>query len=371
MSGQSSGASTWPGIEEARLEALLSRFAGLRVAVFGDFYLDKYLEVDPELAEPSLETGRTAHQVVGARHSPGAAGTVVNNLAALMGLAAEAGRSGASGAVLAIGPRGDDGAGYELAADLAAIGVDCGGLYVDRALGRRTPVYLKPRDAGKPGLEGEHNRYDLKNRVPTGADAEAALKRLAGEAAGAVDAFIVMDQVEDEGRGACTPNMYRYLSSLASGRKRPLFWADSRRRIDRFKGFLRKMNQFELLGIVDPAPGESLPDSTVTDSIRTLGDDDGARVFVTAGERGAWVRMPGGEPVLVPAVRIDGPVDPTGAGDSFTAGAMLSLAAGASTPEAALVGILAASVTVRKLGTTGTASPGEMLAALRLWKGQR
>ncbi|HET6325513.1 MAG TPA: carbohydrate kinase, partial [Planctomycetaceae bacterium] len=66
-----------------RLEELLARFASRRVAVMGDFFLDKYLEVDPKLAETSVETGKTANQVVEIRTSPGAAGTVVNNLAAL------------------------------------------------------------------------------------------------------------------------------------------------------------------------------------------------------------------------------------------------------------------------------------------------
>jgi hypothetical protein len=47
----------------------------------GDFFLDKYLDIDPRLIEVSLETGKTAHQVTAIRHSPGA-GTVVSNLSA-------------------------------------------------------------------------------------------------------------------------------------------------------------------------------------------------------------------------------------------------------------------------------------------------
>ncbi|HRY80921.1 MAG TPA: hypothetical protein P5313_10940, partial [Spirochaetia bacterium] len=60
-----------PGLERfgpERLSELAARFGSLRVAVLGDFFLDKYYEVDPARAEPSLETGRTAHQVVGVRH---------------------------------------------------------------------------------------------------------------------------------------------------------------------------------------------------------------------------------------------------------------------------------------------------------------
>ena len=56
-----------------RLAQLIGRFHRLRIAVVGDFFLDKYLDVDPALAELSIETGKTAHQVAAVRHSPGAA----------------------------------------------------------------------------------------------------------------------------------------------------------------------------------------------------------------------------------------------------------------------------------------------------------
>ena len=71
------------GISAERLRQLVDRFPSRPVAVLGDFFLDKYLDVEPSLAETSVETGRTAHQVVGVRHGPGAAGTVAANLAAL------------------------------------------------------------------------------------------------------------------------------------------------------------------------------------------------------------------------------------------------------------------------------------------------
>jgi sugar/nucleoside kinase (ribokinase family) len=91
----------------------------------------------------------------------------------------------------------------------------------------------------------------------------------------------------------------------------------------------------------------------------------GAPVFVTAGDRGVWVG--GSPPRRIPAVELEPPLDPTGAGDSFTAGAVLSLAAGATRVEAALVGNLVASVTVRQLDTTGVARPEELYPALDLW----
>ena len=77
------------------------------------------------------------------------------------------------------------------------------------------------------------------------------------------------------------------------------------------------------------------------------------------------------EPTLVPGVRVEGPIDSTGAGDSATAGAVLALAAGATCPEAALVGNLVASITVQQLATTGTAQPDELPPRLALWARQQ
>jgi len=73
----------------------------------------------------------------------------------------------------------------------------------------------------------------------------------------------------------------------------------------------------------------------------------------------------------VPGVKVPGPIDPTGAGDSATAGAVISLASGASLAEAALVGNLVASITVQQLATTGTAKPDELPPRLELWRVQQ
>ncbi|HET6424389.1 MAG TPA: PfkB family carbohydrate kinase, partial [Planctomycetaceae bacterium] len=71
-----------------------------------------------------------------------------------------------------------------------------------------------------------------------------------------------------------------------------------------------------------------------------------------------------------PGLSVRGPIDPTGAGDSATAGAVLALISGATPAEAALVGNLVASVTVRQLGTTGTASGQQLQEALQDWRRQ-
>src|SRR5512139_1505318 len=66
-----------------RFGDLTKKYRGLRIAVVGDFCLDRYLEIDPLKQEISIETGLAVHNVLNVRSQPGAAGTVLNNLVAL------------------------------------------------------------------------------------------------------------------------------------------------------------------------------------------------------------------------------------------------------------------------------------------------
>jgi len=50
----------------------------------GDYFLDRYWDIDPDLDETSIETGLIANQVSRVRCYPGAAGTVASNLRALV-----------------------------------------------------------------------------------------------------------------------------------------------------------------------------------------------------------------------------------------------------------------------------------------------
>jgi sugar/nucleoside kinase (ribokinase family) len=91
-------------------------------------------------------------------------------------------------------------------------------------------------------------------------------------------------------------------------------------------------------------------------------------VFVTVGAEGIWLfDESGGE--RVPTRPATGPIDPVGAGDSVMAGLVCALCAGASPHEAAIIGNLAASITIQQIGATGTASPEQVLRQFDLWAG--
>src|SRR5258706_8561478 len=87
----------------ARFKQITSRYATLRLAVVGDFCLDRYLEIDPARKEVSIETGLPVHNVVNVRSQPGGAGTILNNLVAL-----------GIGEIYPVGFSGEDGEGFEL-----------------------------------------------------------------------------------------------------------------------------------------------------------------------------------------------------------------------------------------------------------------
>lgn len=347
---------TFPGMSRARLEEIVERFARLRIAVVGDFFLDKYLDIEPSLAEISLETAKTAHQVVGVRHSPGAAGTVVSNLAAL-----------GVGTLHAIGFTGDDGESYDLHNDLTALNCTTDHLFRDGR--RRTPTYLKPRDKNDARLAGEHNRYDTKNRDLTPRDVQERIVASLDAMLPQVDALIAMDQVEESECGAVTSLVVAAIADRAKIHPNVIFWADSRRRIRQFRNVIIKPNQFEAVGMENPSPDARVDWNELADSIQKLRQTNNAPVCVTRGPEGMVVSDP--ELTIVPGVRVEGPIDSTGAGDSATAGAVLALAAGATLPEAALIGNLVASITVQQLATTGTAKPSELPPRLKMWIEQR
>lgn len=336
-----------------RLAQLTAGFARARIAVMGDFFLDKYLEVDPELVEPSVETGLPAHQVVAIRCCPGAAGTICCNLAALE-----------VGELHTIGFTGDDGEAYELRKELARLG--CHGEHLHRVPERHTPTYLKPRDRHAATLEGEHSRYDTKNRTPTSASLEEALIRSLQQIVRSVDAVILLDQVEQRNCGVLTDRVRQAIVECTQQHPATLFWADSRRWIREFSRVVIKPNQFEAIGKDDPAPGEAVPLELLQGAAQKLRDINQAPVVVTRGAAGMLVSDP--EWTLVPGVPVTGEIDPTGAGDSATAGAVLALCAGATLPEAALVGNLVASITIRQIGTTGVAHPYQLASALEAWE---
>ncbi len=345
-----------PEIDQALFESLAAAVSELRVLVVGDVSLDKHCYYDPELTAPSLETGLPCLAVVRRYVAPGAGGNVARNAAAL----------GPSEVAL-VSVIGDDGEAYDLRRALERDGVSQEGLVVDAA--RQTFTYMKIHNAAT-GKE-DRGRIDFVNTKPLAPETEEELVRRIGELIGEADVVLIADQAETE-VGVVTDRVREVLIEYAAAHPEKVFMADSRRRIHLFKGIVAKPNVSEAArALAELALGaEGAEREVVEQRAQQLQEaiGQGRPLFVTVGPDGALV-VDGGGVRRVPTLRDDQPVDITGAGDSFAAGAALFMAAarkvlGEEAPElSALMGNLAASVTIKKPGT-GTCSRDELCEAL-------
>src|SRR5262245_51064111 len=210
------------------IEHILSAIPQRTIGVLGDLFLDRYLDIDTNLDELSVETGKIAYQVTRVRSYPGAAGTVINNLAAL-----------GVGRIYPIASIGDDGEGYELRQALKKLSsVEEGGII--SVPERRTPTYTKPMRGAE-----ELNRLDIKNRAPTPVEVEGRIIELLDEAWPRLDALIVLDQVSEEDCGVVTKRVRDHLAELGGREPGKFVLADSRERIGEFRNVCVKPNADE------------------------------------------------------------------------------------------------------------------------------
>jgi rfaE bifunctional protein kinase chain/domain len=328
-----------------RFALITERYSRLRIAVVGDFFLDRYLHIDPAKNEISIETGLPVYNVVEVRSQPGAAGTILNNLVAL-----------GIGAIHAIGFCGDDGEGYELRQALKSRA----GVKLERFMTtalRRTPVYCKPLIIEPDGPPRELNRLDSKNWAPTPPEIEAELARRVHEVIKQVDAVILLDQVDAPGTGVVTDFMKRELSTALSANSQVIALADSRQGLRDFPPMGFKMNAAELARMAGtPIVGID----AVKQHAAHLAAQNRQPVFVTLAELGIVGAEPLGHSEYIPAHVVRGEIDIVGAGDAVMANLVAALAAGASQKNGMELGMAAASIVIHQLGTTGTATIAEL-----------
>jgi rfaE bifunctional protein kinase chain/domain len=334
-----------------RFQAITARYASLRVAVVGDFCLDRYLEIDPAKQELSIETGLPVHNVTRVRSQPGGAGTILNNLAALD-----------IGEIFPVGFCGDDGEGYELQKVLGGKP----GVHMDYFLQtdqRRTFTYCKPlrMESGQPPVE--YSRLDSKNWTPTPALVQGRLIDSTARIAAEADALILLDQVDIPETGVVTSRLLEALHSIVEELPELLIIADSRRGLRGWPPVCLKMNGAELAALTNAKGNPGI--NEIKQTAAALAAQNKRHVFVTLSERGIIGALPGLDAVHVPALPVRGPIDIVGAGDSVTANLAVALAAGATVKEACELSMAASSIVIHQLGTTGTASVEQIAGILK------
>ena len=327
-------------LTSAIIEKILAAIPQRTIGVLGDLFLDRYLELDAALTEPSIETGLDAYQVVRVRSSPGAAGTVINNLAAL-----------GVGRIVPIGMIGDDGEGHELRQALQKMpSVDLSNVVMTAE--RRTPTYTKPMLCHAGAAPRELNRLDIKNRRPLPSVVETEIVKRLTAIWSAFDVLLVLDQVSEADCGVVTAKMRDCLAELGEYEPKRIVLVDSRERVGLFRNAWLKPNERECLRFAGHK-------DDVLGALRRLNGTCGRPIICTRSDKGMLV-VDAATAVEVPAYPVDGPIDSVGAGDSSSAAMACALASGANLVEAAAFGNLIASITIQQIGTTGTASPQQV-----------
>ena len=317
---------------------ILAAFPKYSALIVGDICLDRWCTYDPGTAEPSRETGIPRIGVVSTEITPGAGGTVANNLAAL-----------GIGRVAVLGIVGDDGFGYELKKALSGRGISPELLVASPDVPTFTYTKLINISTG----EEDQARIDFIHPRALASDLEAEILERLRAFATAFDIILVSDQAETRRGGVITPAVRQALAEIAHADPEKIIWADSRIRTEQFRGIILKPNDLE----ADSACASLFGSIDYERLRRHIGSKP---LFVTKGPDGVLVVDDQGE-TLVPTLPIAKPVDICGAGDSFSAGAAVALAITRSPIEAAHFGNKVASITIMKKGT-GTASPSEVLA---------
>jgi rfaE bifunctional protein kinase chain/domain len=305
--------------------------------VVGDVCLDRWCRYAPSASEPSRETGIPRTAVVATETTPGAGGTIANNLAAL-----------GVGRISVLGVAGDDGHGYELFAALERRGISAELMLREPEWTTFTYTKLINEDTGVEDLP----RIDFIPRRQLPEAVEARFVSRLEEAAPAFDVIFISDQAETGQSEVVTARVRETIAELAQQHPDRVFWADSRQRAQEFRRVALKPNEQEAARALKQISGSSYSDLLKHTEARCL--------IVTLSERGAMVVDSSGER-FVESRHPRTPVDVCGAGDSFSAAAGMALALTGSPDEAARFGNLAAAITVMKPGT-GTASGGEIIA---------
>ncbi len=322
------------------LLGIVDRFAGARVALYGDLVLDRFILGTPKRISREAPVIILRHEEQ--QDIPGGGANALANLAAL----------GVEVSVVAA--VGDDESGRALTASLAERGVDTSRIVI--AAGYSTPTKVRILGGGPSSLKHQVARYDIEDTLPDGGDWKSSVLSHLREETSRCGALAISDY----GYGCVQPEALQHLAQSTPGK--PWLCLDSRYRIGRFVGVHGATPNLEEL---EAHCGRRLRfDAAVATAADELREELGARfVLATRGNQGMTLVEEGNEPHHIPVFGTDQVADVTGAGDTVLAVLTAALAAGAEPLEAASLANIAAGLVVMKLGTA-TISAGELRTAI-------
>lgn len=322
-------------MSERELIPLLQELGAPRVAVVGDYMLDRYVwgdagRVSPEAPVPVVHAQREDHRL-------GGAGNVVANIAEL------------GGSAVCFGLLGEDEAASEMIEGLQALGAETEGLVQDGARPTIQKIRIMARNQ-------QMLRVDREQAEPI--PAAAAERLLAALQAASWDALVLSDY----GKGALSPEVIE--AALAEARRRgaPSIVDPKHRDLSRYRGAsVVTPNRAE----AEAAAGESLRDLAALqrrgEEMRVEAGLDA--LLITLGPEGMYLLDQGEAGMRLPTAARQ-VYDVTGAGDTVVAMLAVARGGGLALEQAVRLANAAAGLAVAKVGTTAVGRQ-ELLHELR------
>ncbi len=330
-------------MEALNITRILEKISNTKIAVYGDFCLDAYWLMDNRASEISIETGLYTEVVGKHYYSPGGAGNVVANLAALN-----------PSLIKAIGTVGNDIYGRELTAQLIALGAETSSLLVqEQAFDTYTYLKRHIHEIEQPRVDfGTYNNRNEATDEKLLAAIEDALQNC--------DVLIFNQQVTGS---INNPSFIEKVNALFIKYPNAIVLLDSRHFNDKIFNTYRKTNDSEISALAGQpiSHQESVPLQGINNFGNQLFNNTQKPIFVTCGERGILSFDAHGSH-YIPGMQLQGKLDTVGAGDTTLSALALCLATGTSVKDAAIFANFAAAVTVQKRYTTGTANAEEITA---------
>lgn len=321
-----------------RLFSLLNHFDRPRILVIGDLTLDEFLTGQVERLSREAPVLILRHETT--QQIPGGGANTAYNIAKL------------GGNVKVAGLVGKDDQGDALESIFKAADIDTKGMIRDRD----RPTVTKTRISGhaRQSVTQQIVRIDRKSDQIPDESIQQQLADYIQSQLSEVDAVVFSDY----GEGVMTPPV------IKAGLLHSQVIVDAQKALHRYAGatlFTPNLPEAEL------AVGYSIYDAT---TLQQAGNDlldftQASQILITRGEEGMSLFDSPDSQQRIPAFNRTDVFDVTGAGDTVVAALTLSLCAGASFWEAAVLGNLAASIVVRQFGTATTTTT-EMKEALQL-----
>jgi D-beta-D-heptose 7-phosphate kinase/D-beta-D-heptose 1-phosphate adenosyltransferase len=321
-------------LSRARLDEILERARGLRVAVVGDVMLDVYLvgsvsRISPEAPVPVVH-------VTEERFALGGAANVAANVAAV----------GAECHL--VGYVGADESGRRIRQALAEL--DGAGVHARLVERGDRPTTTKTRVVAK---HQQVVRFDREHADDLPDECASELCDAVRAAVTASDALVL----EDYNKGVLVPSVIRAALDAAAAAGVPSVVDPKFRNFMEFGGAtVFKPNALEL-GAALGAHVRPDDDAWLDEARTKVGAE---HLLLTLGEGGMALRSAGAATFRIPTVARE-VFDVSGAGDTVTAFVAVALAAGATMREAAVLANLAAGIEVAKPGVA-VVTPDELRA---------